>query len=253
MIRARLRRGLRQLERLLGSREASASSETLLGHGQVEPDFLEIYEQCRPFTMTTAQEMYNLWVATRHVVARDLAGDFVECGVWRGGSAMVVACTLLASEESERRLFLYDTFEGMPEASEADTTYFGSSAGQVRTSVATPDGDWNLASIEEVRANLLSTGFPEDRLVLVKGKVEESIPGTVPERIALLRLDTDFYESTYHELEHLFPRLSSGGILIVDDYDFWQGAQRAVDRYFAEQNVQMLLQRMDIGRIGLKP
>ena len=78
-------------------------------------------------------------------------------------------------------------------------------------------------------------------------------PAASPPSIALLRLDTDWYESTYHELVHLYPRLSVGGILIIDDYGYWQGARRAVDRYFAEQGTRVFLSRIDeTGRLAVK-
>jgi hypothetical protein len=85
------------------------------------------------------------------------------------------------------------------------------------------------------------------------GKVEDTIPADIPEKIALLRLDTDWYESTKHELIHLFPRLQKGGVLIIDDYGFWKGARKAVDEYFAENNIQILLNRIDdTGRMAIK-
>lgn len=229
-----------------------AAEAPIIPHGVIEERFARMYEKCRPYTMTTAQEMYNLYNATQYVVANGVPGDFVECGVWRGGSAMITALTLLELHDSDRKLYLYDTYEGMPTATSEDITHHDQGAGQVRERLLDEHGKWNFAPIEEVRSNLLSTGFPEDRLVLVKGKVEDTIPGTLAEAIAILRLDTDFYDSTYHEFKHLFPRLSSRGVLIVDDYDYWKGARRATDQYFSENGVQLLLQRMDVGRIGVK-
>jgi hypothetical protein len=89
---------------------------------------------------------------------------------------------------------------------------------------------------------------------LVKGPVESTIPATIPDQLAILRLDTDWYESTKHELDHLYPRLVSGGILIIDDYGHWQGARQAVDEYFARQNLKPLLSRIDYTcRIMIKP
>ena len=86
----------------------------------------------------------------------------------------------------------------------------------------------------------------------VQGMVEETIPAGAPEKIALLRLDTDWYESTHHEMVHLFPRISDGGVLIIDDYGHWAGARRAVDEYFHEHNIAILLNRLDYtGRIGI--
>jgi hypothetical protein len=86
----------------------------------------------------------------------------------------------------------------------------------------------------------------------VKGKVEETIPGVVPAQIALLRLDTDWYESTYHELTHLYPLLSKNGVLIIDDYGYWEGCRKATDQFLKENHLDLLLQRLDsTGRLAL--
>jgi hypothetical protein len=98
-----------------------------------------------------------------------------------------------------------------------------------------------------------STGYPSDLINYVEGKVEETIPVNAPDQISLLRLDTDWYESTKHELIHLYPRLVEGGVLIIDDYGHWQGARRAVDEYIEENNLPLLLCRIDYtGRITVK-
>jgi hypothetical protein len=104
-----------------------------------------------------------------------------------------------------------------------------------------------------VRANVASTPYPNDRLVYVQGRVEETIPACAPDEIAVLRLDTDFFDSTFHEMTHLFPRVAAGGVLIVDDYGYWQGARRAVDRYLHERGISLLLHKIDdTARIALK-
>ena len=104
-----------------------------------------------------------------------------------------------------------------------------------------------------MKNNLYSTGYPKDKLIFVKGKVEDTIPGTLPEKIAILRLDTDWYESTYHELLHLYPLLSEKGFLIIDDYGYWQGAREAVEQYFKENNIKMFMNRLDMSaRAGIK-
>jgi hypothetical protein len=107
------------------------------------------------------------------------------------------------------------------------------------------EGVWCEAGLADVRANLESTGYPMERIRFVEGKVEDTIPATLPERIALLRLDTDWYESTRHELRHLYPLLSRHGILVIDDYGHWQGARQAVDEYFAAQGRPVFLHRVD--------
>jgi hypothetical protein len=112
---------------------------------------------------------------------------------------------------------------------------------------------WHYVPVEEVRAAVLSTGYPAERVHMVEGKVEDTLPGAAPERIAVLRLDTDWYASTKHEMEQLYPRLSPGGVLILDDYGHYEGARQAVDEYFAEHGGRPLLSRVDYtGRVGVK-
>lgn len=95
--------------------------------------------------------------------------------------------------------------------------------------------------------------YPSEHIHFIKGKAEDTIPRHAPRQIALLRLDTDWYESTKHELEHLFHRLSPGGVIIIDDYGFWKGARKAVNEYFLDNNIAILLTRMDeTGRMAIK-
>jgi len=113
---------------------------------------------------------------------------------------------------------------------------------------------WRFSPIDEVNKNLFSTGYPQEKTTFVNGTVEETIPDTIPAEIALLRPDTDFYESTHHELQHLFPRLSPNGVLIIDDYGWWRGSRDATDQYFAANDVDILLHRVDsVSRVAVKP
>ena len=220
----------------------------------MEPEFLELYERCAEFTMTSVERMYALYKATEHVVKAGVPGDLVECGVWRGGSSMLSALALQRLGDDERKIYLYDTFEGMSEPDERDVSFRGDVAAPKWQSLdAGGVNEWCYSPLEEVEANMLSTGIDRDRLRFVKGKVEDTLPATMPERISLLRLDTDWYESTYHELRHLFPLLSTGGVLIVDDYGHWEGAREATDRYLAEVDAPILLNRVDYtGRVGVR-
>ncbi len=107
--------------------------------------------------------------------------------------------------------------------------------------------------LAEVKGIIGSVGYPADRVHYVKGKVEATIPGVAPQTIAMLRFDTDWYESTRHELVHLYPRLSPGGVIIIDDYSDWAGARQATDEYLEQNNVRLLLNRIDYtGRIRVK-
>jgi hypothetical protein len=110
-----------------------------------------------------------------------------------------------------------------------------------------------VASLDDVREAVLGVGYPEERIHFVEGPVEQTVPEHAPTEIALLRLDTDWYASTKHELIHLYPRLETGGVLIIDDYGYWQGARQATDEYIAENDVPLLLNRIDVGaRIAVK-
>ena len=205
--------------------------------------------------MTSVERAHSLWAATKHVVTKDVAGDIVECGVWRGGSSMLAALTLLELGETAKRLWLYDTFEGMNAPTEHDVTIDGMSAASNWQQISgDPDSPvLAFAALDDVRANLTSTGIDPGRLTFVKGPVEDTIPDQIPEQIALLRLDTDWYESTKHELEHLWDRLSPGGVLIIDDYGHWAGAREAVDEFFCGRADRPLLVRVDYtGRVAIK-
>lgn len=204
-----------------------------------------IITTAKPFTMTSTERMASLINAVTYVIQNGIPGDIAECGVWRGGSMMIVAQTLLAHGDRSRSLYLFDTFEGMSSPTEDDKSFDNVSAAVQLEQEQQGTGIWCYASLEDVRANLLSTGYPEDKIHLIKGKVEDTIPQHSPASLALLRLDTDWYESTKHELNHLFPILDAKGILVIDDYGHWQGAKKAVDEYFAEQGETIYLHRID--------
>jgi hypothetical protein len=217
----------------------------------LEPEFLELYERAKPFTMTSRERMYALWQAVRAV--RGLDGDVVECGVWRGGSSILAALTLSQLGDA-RTLWMYDTYEGMPDPGPEDVDLLGMSARGDWERLKAEDGlVFARASLADVQANVAAAGVPAERVRFVVGKVEDTIPGTMPDRIALLRLDTDWYESTLHELRHLWDRLVPGGVLIIDDYGHWQGARRAVDEFFAARADAPMLTRIDYtGRLAVK-
>ncbi len=206
------------------------------------------------FTMTSPERIAALCNAVRYTVKYGIPGAIVECGVWRGGSMMAVARTLLQLGVTDRSLYLFDTFEGMPEPTYADVDLHQRGAHGLLRDAGAESSIRAVSTLETTRAALLSTGYPAPRMIFVKGRVENTIPVEAPEQISILRLDTDWYESTRHELEHLFPRLSTHGVLIIDDYGHWLGARRAVDEYLLRLQEPILLQRIDYtGRIAVKP
>ena len=227
---------------------------TTLPH-DMDPGFQEIYEKTRPYTMTSIHRMYELYKAVQYLVESQIPGDIVECGIWKGGSSMIAALALQSFGETDRRLWLYDTYEGMPEPGEKDVRVSDGFVAKQHWSVLKPDDShkWIYSSLEEVQTNMYSTGYPKENILFIKGKVEDTIPDRIPGVIALLRLDTDWYESTYHELRHLFPQVSKHGVLVIDDYGWWKGSREATDRYITENNLQLFLHRIDdSGRLALK-
>ena len=206
----------------------------------------------KPWTMTSYDRLFALVVAVRYMVASDIPGDVVECGVWRGGSMQAVARTLIEMDAAGRELHLFDTFEGMPPPGEEDRRLKGRPAGELLQSGPRPDLVRAVADLDDVRAGMEQTGYPAERIHYHPGRVEQTIPAQAPERIALLRLDTDWYESTKHELEHLYERVTPGGVVIIDDYDYWEGARKAVDEFIANTGARLLLVPIDTGRIAVK-
>jgi len=223
------------------------------------PDFdketIETIRAVRPYTMTSIERLFALIRAVEYVVRANIPGAIVECGVWLGGSMMAAAYTLRRFGKDNIDLYLFDTYEGMTRPTNLDINYAGEPASIEfeRTKRTVDSSSWAYAPIEQVRHNLASTGYNMHRVKLIKGKVEDTIPDSAPSQISLLRLDTDWYESTRHELIHLFPRLSVGGVLILDDYGHWQGSRKATEEYLLQNNINLLLNRIDYtGRIAVK-
>lgn len=221
-----------------------------------DPGLTALVKRVRRDTLTSAERIAAVSDSTAYIAEAGIEGAIVECGVWRGGSMMAVALTLLEHGITDRDLYLYDTFSGMTEPTAEDTSspYDGYSPHRRWRRHRALGREWAGVPAEVVRERVESTGYPPGRVHLVEGKVEETLPGGAPERIALLRLDTDWYGSTKHELVELYPRLVEGGVLIVDDYGHYEGARQAVDEYFAETGQAVLLNRIDYtGRIAVKP
>jgi len=244
-----------KLERKPDYQVVMAQDQLRAGMANVEPAFLELYVKCREYTMTSWERLYALYHAVHYIVKNDIPGDFVECGVWRGGSMRLVAMTLLSLGIKDKTLYLYDTFEGMTAPDpELDADLHGNRAIDDWEQIKRRNVKWSYAPIEEVRQAIETTGYPMDHVQLVKGPVEVTIPHTMPQQIALLRLDTDWYASTRHEIEHLYPLLSPQGVLALDDYGHYQGARRAIDEYFDHLGKRPFLQRTDYAcRFAIKP
>ena len=221
----------------------------------IDQHAIDIFHRVEPYTMIGFERLFSLITAVRYVERNAIAGAFVECGVWRGGASAASALTLESLGAGPRDIYLFDTFEGMSKPTDEDKTFADAGAMDEfqKTKTGEESSDWCYAGQGEVEDNLRRLGLDPAAFNLVKGRVEDTLPGQAPPGpIALLRLDTDWYESTRHELIHLFPKLAAGGVMIIDDYGDWQGSRQAVDEYLADHGHRMLLTRVNGSVIGVK-
>lgn len=212
----------------------------------VDDTFRGIVNRWLDTTLLSVERLWSLYEAVRHVARAGLPGAIVECGTYKGGSTGVMLETLVSLGVTDREIHLFDTFDGFPEG--VDEILIDGSRFRRE--------DWPVENFRaDLEANLARTGYPRDRIHVVSGQVEKTIPAGAPPQIALLHLDTDYYGATLHQLEHLFPRLRPGGVIQVDDFGHFLGCRRAVEEYFARPGVAApLFARIDYtGRLGVKP
>ena len=219
----------------------------------------EIWEAVRDRTMTRHERVQFLIQAVRYVDRHRIPGAIVECGVWRGGSMLTVAHTLLRLGVTDRDLYLFDTFTGMTAPTERDVRITqGKHADELLAATGPGPMAWArpgrfVATLDDVKQGFAALDYPENRVHFVPGRVEETVPQHAPDGIAILRLDTDWYESTKHELAHLYKRLAPGGVLIIDDYGTWHGAKEAADEFLEETGEALLLTRVARAAVAVKP
>jgi hypothetical protein len=216
-----------------------------------EEPFWEIAQRCLPYTLVLIERLYNIYKTMEYICRNNIPGDIVECGVMHGGSVMAAAESLAHFGCTDRTIYLYDTFAGMSPPGLYDVDHAGNRMAEREPSLLY----WpNMGHLQAVQRNMRQVRYPFDRFVFVEGPVEETLLKKVPETIAFLRLDTDWYESTKQELIYLYPHLVSGGVLTIDDYGHFKGARKATDEYFAGCAERMLLHRIDYtARTGVKP
>ncbi len=215
----------------------------------MEEDFKVLWKRVKPFTLISVERGYSLYKSIEYIVKKEIPGAFIECGVWKGGSCLLMALTLEKMNIHNRKIYLYDTFDGMSEPTEEDVIAWNGKPVYEKWK----RDDFASWAVDEmaVREVLRFSNLAPETFVFVKGDVEQTLEETVPREIALLRLDTDWYASTAKELTVLYPLLSSGGVLLIDDYGHFEGARKAVDDYFYDKSI--LLSRVDYtGRQGVK-
>lgn len=193
-------------------------------------------------TMVGVNRLWAAIQATKYIVENDIEGDFVECGVWRGGCSLAMAM-VLDDLKSNKKVYLFDTYEGMTKPTEFDIRHYSKDANQSLNKYYSSQkknyNNWCYASIEDVQNQFKKINLQKNA-IFVKGDVLKTLNAkkNLPEKISLLRLDTDWYESTKCELNILYPILEKDGILLIDDYGHWQGARKAVDEFLLENNLK---------------
>lgn len=186
----------------------------------------------------------DLHAAIDEVLDRGVPGDFVEAGVWRGGATILMRAVLKARGVGDRVVWAADSFEGLPAP---DPRRFPREA-RAHQSALMQGALENLAvPLEEVRENFARYGLLDEQVRFLVGWFADTLPGAPIERIAVLRLDGDFYESTWDALTHLYDRVSPGGVIIVDDYgeDEWTYCRQAVDRFREVRGIDAPLAAVD--------
>jgi hypothetical protein len=198
-----------------------------------EEEFWHFYDLAKPYSLLQIPCFYNIYRSIRYIAQRNIPGDFVECGVFLGGASIFAALARDHFGIPDRKVWMYDTFEGFPEG----TQEFSTLKGRVTK------GPQFENFLKDVHENIEHCGVRHGSYELIQGLVENTLmENPVPAQISMLRLDTDFYPSTKAEFRVLYPKLVQSGVLIVDDYGTWDGSRRATDEELAAY--PLLLQRV---------
>ena len=210
-----------------------------------ESQYVDIIKKVKPYTMTSSERLYQLIYCVKYLVENRIAGDFVECGVWRGGSILTMIETLKMLDVRDRKLQLFDTFSSddifATKTAITEDEPFQGSLEEIKESSGI-DFSVNLDDVKRVMKN---TNYPTENVVFNVGRVEDTIPEARVDSIALLRLDTDWYDSTKLQLEEFYDKVVPNGVVIFDDYGFWKGHKKAADEFLAKNNIKPLLLRND--------
>lgn len=199
----------------------------------------EIHNLVRNTTNIKKFGVANNIEAIDHVISQNISGAIVECGVWKGGSMAAMLHRLVEHEDTSREIFLYDTFGGMTKPSEHDTKHDNPqhTLDKFNELDRGDHNEWCYGPLGVVKNTITNTNYPQDLINYVIGDVSKTLQTTVPESIAVLRIDVDFYEGTKSCMESLYPKVVKGGMVIFDDYAIWKGAKLAIDQYFEQHNI----------------
>jgi hypothetical protein len=189
------------------------------------------------FTMTGTRRLENLQSCLEACLRENIPGDFVETGVWRGGSCILAKAVFDQHGIKDRAVWCCDSFEGMPTASAKDLSLASASDFS--------DREYLSASVEMVANNFRKFNLLDENVKFVKGWFCDTLPTAPIKRIAVLRMDGDLYDSTKDALNNLYDKVSAGGFIIVDDYKSWVGCHAAVDEFRSSRHISDEIQDID--------
>ncbi len=224
----------------------------------VDPEFPEVWRRVRSVTMLSRERLYDYYSAITHAVQSGITGDVVEVGTWAGGGCLTAALALTNSRrklktgdlrDCRRTVYGFDTFEGHPRPSQGELDVWGRDQAAVFDAMS--GAPWAKADYTSVR-RMIDDAVDDPLLVeLVKGRCEDTLPSRTPSAISVLRLDVDWYEPTLFSLKYLYPRLSVGGTLIIDDFGHHSGARQAFEEYFTGLGLLPRIFHIDYSCISL--
>lgn len=218
----------------------------------LNPKELKLFLKVKPYTMVSLYRLQNIYKLARTVEKNSLVGAFVECGVWRGGCSAVMAYAAKEAQ-SNRKIWLFDSFRGLPEPTKKDGSrarVFSSN----RTSGSLRTINKNVGTVMHVKKILSKLNVDINNVEIRKGWFQNTLPKAKKEieNIAILRLDSDWYESTKACLENLYDLVVKGGFVVIDDYGTWEGCRKAVDNFIKKRGLRVKLIWVDNAEVYFK-
>jgi O-methyltransferase len=216
---------------------------TLAGNKE-EAEKCKLIYRVMPYSLVGSLGLAQTYDAVKEVIKNNIEGGFVECGVAQGGSSALIALVAFKGNGNEegRKLFLFDSFEGLPDPTEDDFLEKEKSAGDFIRPLEKGSCLGTHEQVENLFLNKL--GIEQENIEMVKGWFEDTLPGAKERinNISLLRIDADWYESTKCCLENLYDKVSDNGIIIIDDYGTCHGAKKALDEFLSKRELNVKLE-----------
>jgi len=189
----------------------------------------DAYEAIKPFTLCRPSKLLSLRSLSEHINTNGIAGDFVECGTYKGGAAAMIASEL----GNDRKIWLYDSFEGMPNVTAKDGNEAAKWVGEC------------IASVEDVKQIMQTMRIPSQNITIRKGWFSDTFKEPTSEKIAFLHIDADWYESVRIALDTFYEKVVEGVVIVLDDFGHWEGCREAFYDFCAEKKIRPLLERFE--------